>query len=39
MHRSRLAGIIIDCQSQDLEGASTFWSGALGMEPKAARRG
>ncbi|HEX4377619.1 MAG TPA: VOC family protein [Steroidobacteraceae bacterium] len=31
MHRSRLAGIIIDCQSQDLEGASNFWSSALGM--------
>ncbi len=35
MHRSRLAGIIIDCQSQDLEGASAFWSGALGMEARA----
>jgi hypothetical protein len=35
MHRSRLAGIIIDCQSQNLEGVSTFWSGALGMEARA----
>ncbi len=35
MHRSRVAGIIIDCQSQDLEGASTFWSGALGMETRS----
>lgn len=31
MHRSRLAGFIIDCQTQDLEAASLFWSGALGL--------
>jgi hypothetical protein len=31
MHRSRLAGFIIDCQSMDLEGAGRFWSAALGM--------
>jgi predicted enzyme related to lactoylglutathione lyase len=31
MHRSRLIGFIIDCQTQDLPAASAFWSGALGM--------
>jgi len=31
MHRSRLAGFIIDCQTQDLEGAARFWSAALGL--------
>jgi Glyoxalase-like domain len=31
MHRSRLAGFIIDCQSSDVEGAGQFWSAALGM--------
>jgi len=30
-HRSRLAGFIIDCQTDDLEGAAAFWSAALGM--------
>jgi predicted enzyme related to lactoylglutathione lyase len=32
MHRSRLAGFFIDCQSQDLEAAAAFWSAALGLE-------
>ncbi len=31
MHRSRLAGFIIDCQTEDLDAASRFWSDALGM--------
>lgn len=31
MHRSRLAGFIIDCQTDDLEGATNFWAAALGM--------
>jgi len=31
MHRSRLAGLIIDCQVVDLEGAARFWSAALGL--------
>lgn len=31
MHRSRLAGFIIDCRSDDLSGAGRFWSEALGM--------
>ena len=30
MHRSRLSTIVIDCQADDLEGASAFWSAALG---------
>ena len=31
MHKSKLAGFIIDCQTSDLEGAARFWSEALGM--------
>lgn len=31
MHRSRLAGFIIDCQTADLDEAAAFWGGALGM--------
>jgi catechol 2,3-dioxygenase-like lactoylglutathione lyase family enzyme len=31
MHHSRLAGFIVDCRTQDLEGAASFWSAALGM--------
>jgi predicted enzyme related to lactoylglutathione lyase len=34
MHRSRLAGFIIDCQTDDLEAATTFWSAALGLSPR-----
>ncbi len=30
MHKSRLAGFIIDCKTEDLEGAARFWSQALG---------
>ncbi len=30
-HRSRLAGFIIDCQTDNLEKAAAFWSAALGM--------
>ncbi len=33
MHRSRLAGFILDCNTTDLPGAASFWSAALGMEP------
>ncbi len=35
MHRSRLAGFIIDCQSADLGAAAHFWGAALGMAEKA----
>lgn len=31
MHKSKLAGFIIDCQTRDLQGAAHFWSEALGM--------
>ena len=31
MHKSRLAGFIIDCRTADLEGAAEFWSHALGL--------
>ena len=31
MHRSKLAGFIIDCQTESLEAAASFWSGAPGM--------
>jgi hypothetical protein len=29
-HRSRLAGFIIDCRTDDLAGAAEFWAAALG---------
>ena len=32
MHRSRLAGFIIDCQGDDPQRAATFWSAALGLD-------
>lgn len=37
MHRSRLAGFIIDCNTDDLDQAARFWSAALGysVKPKA----
>ena len=31
MHRSKLCGFIIDCQTDDLGAAAEFWSAALGM--------
>lgn len=33
MHRSRLAGIIIDCKTDDLNVAASFWAKALGAAP------
>ena len=36
MHRSRFAGLIIDCETDDLAGAADFWSKALGAPPKPA---
>ena len=32
MHRSKLAGLIIDCDGDDLDAAARFWGGALGYE-------
>ena len=34
MHKSKLAGFIIDCKTSDLRGATQFWSEALGMPIK-----
>lgn len=31
MHKSKLAGFIIDCQTDDLDRAADFWGAALGM--------
>ena len=31
MHRSRLAGFILDCKDADLDDAARFWGRALGM--------
>jgi len=35
MHKSRLAGFIIDCRTDDLAAAADFWGRALGMEIRA----
>lgn len=32
MHKSKLAGFIIDCRTGDLARAAEFWGGALGMK-------
>ncbi|MEX2122454.1 MAG: VOC family protein [Woeseia sp.] len=34
MHKSRLAGFIIDCNTDDLDAAAEFWSKALGVPSK-----
>jgi len=42
MHKSRLAGFIIDCRTDDLDTAAEFWAAALGCpirEPDAADTG
>ncbi len=31
MHKSQLAGFIIDCQNADMDKAANFWSEALGF--------
>jgi predicted enzyme related to lactoylglutathione lyase len=31
MHKSKLGGFIIDCDTGDLQAAAAFWSAALGM--------
>jgi Glyoxalase-like domain len=35
MHKSKLAGFIIDCQTSNLASAADFWSQALGMQQQA----
>lgn len=37
MHKSRLAGFIIDCNTDDLDAAAGFWSAALGFPRRADR--
>jgi len=32
MHKSKLGGFIIDCQTNDLDGAAHVWGAALGMQ-------
>ena len=41
MHKSKLAGFIIDCKTDDLDGAAKFWSSALGapLKPAASQGG
>jgi hypothetical protein len=39
MHRSKLAGFIIDCQAPEVGAAAKFWSAALGMAQVAAAPG
>ena len=34
MHRSRLGAIIIDCQTDELNGEAEFWGRALGYSPR-----
>lgn len=34
MHKSRLGNITIDCQTEDVDCARTFWSAALGWRPE-----
>jgi predicted enzyme related to lactoylglutathione lyase len=36
MHKSRLAGFIIDCRSDDLDAAAAFWSAALNLAVRPA---
>ena len=32
MHKSKLAGFIIDCKTDNLQQSAQFWSAALGMQ-------
>ena len=32
MHKSQLAGFIIDCQTDNIDQAAAFWSAALGLK-------
>jgi predicted enzyme related to lactoylglutathione lyase len=35
MHKSQLAGFIIDCDTDDLDSAAEFWSRALGYKTRS----
>ena len=39
MHRSRLNGILIDCNTEDIDGAARFWAEALGRPVDLDHRG
>jgi len=34
LHKAKLAGFIIDCQTEDLQAAAAFWGAALGMQTR-----
>jgi predicted enzyme related to lactoylglutathione lyase len=34
LHKAKLAGFIIDCQTVDLQAAAAFWGAALGMQTR-----
>ena len=34
MHKSKLAGFIIDCEATNLQSSADFWGAALGMRLK-----
>jgi predicted enzyme related to lactoylglutathione lyase len=36
MHKSKLSGFIIDCQTENLQEAADFWAAALGMTVREA---
>ncbi len=36
MHKSQLAGFILDCNTEDLQAAADFWGAALGVEAEQA---
>lgn len=35
MHKSRLSNIIIDCRTDDIDTAASFWAAAIGRSPEA----
>ena len=37
MHKSRLGGLIIDCENANLDEAASFWSSALGLTMEASK--
>jgi predicted enzyme related to lactoylglutathione lyase len=39
MHKSRLAGLSIDCNTDDLSAAADFWSKVLGVPQRPAQAG
>ena len=39
MHKSRLAAVVLDCQSDDFERDAAFWGAALGWEAAPLREG